>query len=265
MSARFDLDRSIEAWLESEAPERAPEHLLGASRNRIRTTPQRRAWRPARRDVEMSSYVKLAAAAAAVLILAVGGGSLILGGGLGARATAAPSPTAAPSVNATQAPTASQAGAVIVPGQFTACVPSNTELKTGTHEQSTVAAPEAGTTLEQTRSFTWKGAMTATDPRFSGTHYYSWDANTYTSSSQSKQSAYAEGHRIENADGAWSGWSVGASAGGTLSSGPVVLTGEGAYKGLSAVLVSTVQAGCFFSFSGFLIEVPERPVPYTGG
>ena len=47
------------------------------------------------------------------------------------------------------------------------------------------------------------------------------------------------------------------------TSSPVFLTGEGAYKGLTAILFSEDGGGCFFGFRGVIIEVPEPPVPAT--
>jgi hypothetical protein len=120
-------------------------------------------------------------------------------------------------------------------------------------------------TVARRRGFTWAGAITATDERFSGTHYYSFDADDYTlPSGLPGPHAFAEGHRIENDQGAWQGWLVG--AGMTRddgSSSPAYLTGEGAYQGLSAILFPYDKAGCFFSFRGLIMEFPEPPVPAT--
>jgi hypothetical protein len=44
---------------------------------------------------------------------------------------------------------------------------------------------------------------------------------------------------------------------------PAVLTGEGAYEGLSAVMFP-VDGPCLFDFRGLVIEIPDPPVPYTG-
>ncbi len=55
MTTRPDPDPRIAAWLQAEAPDRAPERLLSASRDRIQTTHQRRAWWPARRVPTMNT------------------------------------------------------------------------------------------------------------------------------------------------------------------------------------------------------------------
>ena len=57
MTTRPDPDPVISAWLNDEAAERAPEHLLTASRARIQSTNQRRAWRPAWRPQAMNNRV----------------------------------------------------------------------------------------------------------------------------------------------------------------------------------------------------------------
>jgi hypothetical protein len=163
-------------------------------------------------------------------------------------------------------PSATESGesAVIAPGEFTACVRHNSPLRSGTKEQVVVPHPDGDMTVERTRGYTWAGAIDATDPRFSGTHYTSWDADEYTLASGAKgPSAYAEGHRIENAEGAWQGAAAVATLpDGTTAAGPVVLTGEGAYEGLTAVLF-VIEDSCFFDFRGLVMEFPDPPVPAT--
>jgi hypothetical protein len=101
MTTPLDHDRSIAAWLVAEAPERAPERLLAASRDRIRTTRQRRAWWPARRIPEMNTFAKFAIAAVAVVVVALAGITLLpRDGGIGTQ----PSPTASQSPSASPSP-----------------------------------------------------------------------------------------------------------------------------------------------------------------
>jgi hypothetical protein len=99
MSTNIDPQRSIAAWLESEAPDRAPARLIDASREHVRTTRQRPAWWPARRTSDMNAYAKLAIAAAAVVVVAIVGYNLLPSrGGVGgsAQPSASPSPTPSP-------------------------------------------------------------------------------------------------------------------------------------------------------------------------
>jgi hypothetical protein len=172
----------------------------------------------------------------------------------------------APETDQSRQPTPSGGGevAVVVPGEFTICIPMNTPLRTGTDERVVIAHPEGDMTMERTRGYTWTGIHTATDPRFSGAHYYSWDGDTYTlGSGDDGPVAYAEGLRIENAEGAWQGQARGATLpDGASWTGPLVMTGEGAYEGLTAVLLWTDDA-CFLDLRGIIIEFPDPPVPPT--
>jgi hypothetical protein len=113
MTTRRDVDRSISAWLVAEAPDRAPDDVLEASRDRIRTTRQRRAWWPAWRSSEMSNFAKVLVATAAVVAVAVVGINLLPGGQTGAgglpppASPSTPPPSPPPSPSPTPEPTAS--------------------------------------------------------------------------------------------------------------------------------------------------------------
>lgn len=161
-------------------------------------------------------------------------------------------------------PTGSGDVPVVVPGEFTICIPINSPLRIGTDEQVVVPHPDGDVTIERQRGYTWSGTQTATDARFSGTHYYSWNADMYTLASEDEGPlVYAEGLRIENAEGAWQGEANGATLpDGTSANGPVALTGEGAYEGLTVVLL-WVDDPCFINFRGVVMEFPDPPVPAT--
>ena len=163
-------------------------------------------------------------------------------------------------------PTGSSDVAVVVPGEFTICIPINETLRTGTDEQDVVPHPEGDMTIEAQRGYTWSGTHTATDSRFSGTHYYSWDGDTYTiASGDEGPVAHAEGLRIENADGAWQGEGTGLTLpDGTSAISPLVMTGERGYEGLTAVLIWT-EGACFLNLRGIVMEFPDPPVPATTG
>ena len=160
--------------------------------------------------------------------------------------------------------TASADPVAVVPGEFTICIPHNSPLRIGTDEQVVVPHPEGDMTIERQRGYTWSGTHTATDPRFSGTHYYSWDADTYTlASGDEGPLVYGEGLRIENADGAWQGEATGATIpDGTMANGPLLLTGEGDYDGVTAFLVG-IEDSCFINWRGIVMGIPDPPVPAT--
>jgi hypothetical protein len=222
----------------------------------------------------MSAPLRLAAAAIFGAVL-LGGGMLLLQSPSPPSVGVDPSASPSASPSATPAPpsaAASDVAALGVPGEFTACLPDNANLRAGTRETVVVPHPDGDMTLDRNRGETWSGAITATDERFSGTHYLGWDNNGYTLPSGvpgSGPNITAEGHRIENAQGAWQGWSIGAGMSDipgphTKKFGPVFLKGEGEYEGLSAILFREELPGCFFGWRGVIAEFPEPPVPYTG-
>jgi hypothetical protein len=97
MSPHPELDRSISEWLTAEAPDRAPERLLEASRDRIRTTRQRRAWWPAWRVPTMNSNIVRVVAAVAAVGVALFVGYQLLGSPNPGGSPAVPSPSVSPS------------------------------------------------------------------------------------------------------------------------------------------------------------------------
>jgi hypothetical protein len=101
MNTHPDLDQSITAWLEAEAPERAPERLLSVSRDRIRLTRQRRLPWPARGMPITGTALRLAVGVAAVVALAVIGVRLLPDG----RSISGPNPSPSPSRSPSPTPT----------------------------------------------------------------------------------------------------------------------------------------------------------------
>jgi hypothetical protein len=213
--------------------------------------------------VAMNPTRRMPAALVAVTFVLIGCTQQPTGPTAGAPQTTTP---AATTTGTSSSPNASASGdvAVAVPGEFTVCIPINKPLRVGTDEQVVLAHPDGDMTIQRQRGYTWSGTHTATDPRFSGTHYYSWDADTYTlASGDDGPLAYAEGLRIENDDGAWQGEATGTTLpdGGSWT-GPLVMTGEGDYEGFTAVLLWTEDA-CFLDLRGLVIEFPDPPVPAT--
>jgi hypothetical protein len=108
MTTQYELDRSISAWLEAEAPDRAPDDVLETSRDRIRTTRQRRFWWPAWRFSDMNNLAKVLVATAAVFAVAVVGINLLPGSQTGTGGLPpSPSPSRSASPSPTPEPTAS--------------------------------------------------------------------------------------------------------------------------------------------------------------
>jgi hypothetical protein len=209
--------------------------------------------------------IRATLAVAAVVIIGCGQSS-VTPSGVESTVAPSPSPTVAAPTGTSPQPSATESGAsaVAIPGEFTICIPKNRELVRGTDEQVAVPHPDGDMTIERQRGYTWSGTHGATDPRFSGVHYTSWDGDTYTlASGDEGPIAYAEGLRIENDEGAWQGDASGVTLpDGTSWTGPLVMTGEGAYEGLTAVLLGT-DGPCFIDFRGLVIEFPDPPVPAT--
>jgi hypothetical protein len=260
MSSDRDATRIVRSWLRTDENESA-DRVLDAVLDRLDTTPQRRAtWWPTSRYNDMNPIQRLAVmAAAAVLVIALAY-SLLVRPNVG-QTEPTPSPTAAASD-----PELGNEPITSPPVEFTACVPQNSAIRDGTEEQIVLPHSDGDVSVDRLRGFTWQGTITATDPRLSGTHFYSWDADSYTlPGGGTGPMAFANGHRIENSEGAWQGSSVGfADVDGTSVGGVAVLIGEEAYEGLTAIIADDEEGTCFLSFKGFIMAVPTPPVPYSG-
>ena len=102
MSAERDETRIVRSWLEDGVTV-LPDRVLDAVLDQLPTTPQRRAFWPARRPPLMNTYFKIVVAAVAVVVLAVIGAYLLpRSGGFGNQSTPSPSRTNPPSATATQ-------------------------------------------------------------------------------------------------------------------------------------------------------------------
>jgi len=97
MSTDRDTTRIVRSWLD-EGVTALPDRVLDAVLDQVPTTPQRRAWWPARRFPPMNRFARFAVVAAAVVTLAVIGYNLLPATGLfGSRATPEPTPSPAAS------------------------------------------------------------------------------------------------------------------------------------------------------------------------
>ena len=126
------------------------------------------------------------------------------------------------------------------PVEFTACVSPGPEVQPGTEEDSQVSLPDGEMTITRTRGYTWQSTVSdVSDPRLVGTWYNSVDGDHYTNPGGGASPTFdAWTHRIENDEGAWQGSLVGIDfPDGERSDGPLVLIGEGAYEGLTAVTI----------------------------
>ena len=151
------------------------------------------------------------------------------------------------------------------------CIRPGPEIHRGTEEQLVVPLSDGEMTIAQTRGFTYRQSLTeVSDPRLEGTLYEAWDSDEYTvPDGEPGPSIVTFTDRIENYEGAWQGSVVllGSPDDPTYV-GPMVMTGEGAYGGLTAIVAfhgdTFWQGDCHGG--GYIIEgnVPAPPVPQTG-
>jgi hypothetical protein len=130
----------------------------------------------------------------------------------------------------------------------------------------TASLPDGETTLTQRRGgYTWQSTVRdVSDPRLEGTWYNSVDFDEYTPAGPNLS---AVTHRIENGEGAWQGsLLILGFPDGEEVIGPIVMTGEGAYDGLTAVAMDGFGEAPCPNTRGYIIEgsVPAPPVPQTG-
>jgi len=104
------------------------------------------------------------------------------------------------------------------------------------------------------------------DPRLEGTYTLSWDEDENSSGGKPFLSIVVTTDRITNDQGAWQGSNVRyRPAEGDQSIAPLVMVGEGAYQGLTAILRGLEDYGeC--AVSGYIIEgsIPTPPMPASG-
>lgn len=148
MSVRPDPDRAIAEWLHAEATSGAPDRLVEATRERLESARQRRAWWPARRIPDMNAFPKFAVGLAAVVLLALVTIVVLPRPGGVATPISTPSASVAPSASPSVAPSASPSATV-------------QRLGDGLLQPGTVVAPGLGQGLATSATFTvpagWKG------------------------------------------------------------------------------------------------------------
>jgi hypothetical protein len=149
MSVRSDPDHAIAEWLRAEATSGAPDRLVEATRERLQSTNQRRAWWPARRLTTMNNSTRLAlTATAAVAMVAV------IGVMFWPRSGGVAGPGSTPSAIITRSPSQS-----VVPAASPSATPQR--LGNGFLEPGTVFAPGLGQDMATSATFTvpagWTG------------------------------------------------------------------------------------------------------------
>jgi hypothetical protein len=179
--------------------------------------------------------------------------------------------TEPPGTPASQLPTG-------VPVPATLCLGSISPIDTAEEPLGSIEEFELIRGREATR-----GAVSSSDPRLEGTFFRTNAGEAYffgEIGSDNFADVHAETSRIENDEGAWQGsqiefnminFDVPDVTGPPLTrelEGPYVMSGEGAYEGLTAVFVENVgNAGpCEVNYTGMIIsgDYPEPPALVTG-
>ena len=143
MSTRSDSDWPIRAWLAAEATDPAPQHLLDATRTRLKTTSQRGPWSRIWRVADMqvvgrtgsSPILQAVVTVAAVVILAVIATNLLTAWPTVPNATPSTSPT--PQATPTSPPVVSVPTVDGQPGWDPGVVPMPAEFTIGRHSFAT--------------------------------------------------------------------------------------------------------------------------------
>ena len=164
------------------------------------------------------------------------------------------------------------------PVEVTACIEPGPEVHRGTEEEVVVPVTDGDMTILQSRGFTYRQSLTSvSDPRLEGTLYQAVNQDDYTLPGDDPSAGISDSrptglviatftNRIENDEGAWEGSAVQMdSPDGTTYVAPLVMTGEGAYEGLTAI-VGFVDFWNDCAVTGYIIDgnVPAPPTPQTG-
>ena len=273
MSNHLDPDRSIARWLVAEAPDRAPERLLEASRAQVSSTAQRRSLRLVRRIKAMNSYAKLGIAAATLVVIAVVG--INLGPGLNtisSEASPTSSPAASPTASSSVAP--SEATAPQPPVEFTGTFACADPRPVRAETQETLDVGDDGMVLVRNRNGAWGQTVTMSDPRLEGSIHNTYEADVYRAAGADADgpTVTASTWRITNDGGSWEtrviaatfpdGSPIGDSSG--FYAPMRVFMGSGGYEGLIAILEVTEEReqGCVADVHGIIFEGAPVPEPY---
>jgi hypothetical protein len=160
---------------------------------------------------------------------------------------------------------AAEESTMAAPVAVTACLDAGPYVgPPGSQESVDIPSSEGDITLRRYRGDTYLQAWTeVSDPRLEGAYTRSWDEDEYFQG-PAFLSIVVTTDRIENDEGAWQGTSVWyrPAAESEQSFAPLVLVGEGAYEGLTAIL-SGVGSYEQCAVTGYIIEgsIPAPPVP----
>lgn len=133
------------------------------------------------------------------------------------------------------------------PVEFTACHEGAhvSRAAGGTEETLTIPVEGGEMTIDRGRGWIVPQIVTeVSDPRLDGDWSWGWNEDDYTSGPGPEANIVTIVWRVENDEGAWQGSQTFARFGEAWPDTQVVLTGEGAYEGLSAVMAVLEGEDC---------------------
>ena len=136
----------------------------------------------------------------------------------------------------------------------------------GGGSETTVDIGDEGLVLTRNRGGTWRQTIDVTDPRLEGAIYHRWESDGYAvPDGETGPTVAAATWRIENEEGAWQGGQMElVPSDGTQLQSLTTLIGEGAYKGLTALMgVVGFEDGCTADIRGVIVEGVPAPEPYN--
>ena len=140
------------------------------------------------------------------------------------------------------------------------------EVRAGTLDTEVVPLADGSMSIAHTAGYAWQPTATMNDPRLEGTYYISYDDDYYSYPGPASNRVGTGTWRIENEAGAWQGTYSNAILGdGTNTTASSILTGEGAYEGLTAFWeVQGDWDACTWDVRGLIFEgdVPAAPEPF---
>ena len=154
------------------------------------------------------------------------------------------------------------------PTEVTGTIQCGPSVRTGTSEPTIVPLADGEMTVTRKRGDAWQNTATMSDSRLSGTYYISESLDEYRASGTAGAITAASGtRRIVNDEGAWQGSATYVYLpDGSVTGFSMVLTGEGAYEGMTVIWeeLSPVTP-CTSEVRGVIFEgeAPPTAEPFT--
>lgn len=158
---------------------------------------------------------------------------------------------------------ASEGPGLVPPSEFSGHLDCGIAYGVATIEEMSGLGPEGDITGERLQDWAWRfPVVQISDPRLDGTIVNTSNGYYFSDAAENEAGVYVALWSISNADGAWQGPTTNVllpeSGFGTTST---LLTGSGAYEGLSAFMQADWREDCGWDISGYVLEgdLPQAP------